>query len=449
MLQAQRWLLILAALCAVVIAVIRASIQSVTIDEADSYIFFVNRSFHWVLYPSSNNHVLNSLLMWITTHSLGSSGLTLRMPALLGAILYIVTCYFLSRRITDQFILQFSLLICLTYNPFILDFLVAARGYSLALAFLTAAIAIPLWDGLSLRSACILASLALGFSFTANFSFAFVDLAAFLAIVLWAMERRGTESPVRVVARCVLPGLAVAVLICGYTVANWKRSEIWWGAQSLQEMTESLVLSSLYQLNPRFWPGFYRAVYFVKPLLLPALGILCVVQLAVTRLEGSWFEDARARRLGRYAAALGGIGVLAVFVHWLAFRIDHFPLPMGRTGIYLVPLLTLIAGIIAAAPARSAISRWLHRAIIGVFICLACYFLLCLRVSYFKEWQWDADVKDVYSVLAQYNHAFGVKDVGMTWWYCSALNYYRTVSNAETFAEFRAGQAEPTGDESI
>ena len=58
------------------------------------------------------------------------------MPALLGAVIYIVTCYFLCRSITDRFSLQFPIFVCLVFNPFILDFMVAARGYSLANAFL-------------------------------------------------------------------------------------------------------------------------------------------------------------------------------------------------------------------------------------------------------------------------------------------------------------------------
>jgi hypothetical protein len=88
--------------------------------------------------------------------------------------------------------------------------MVAARGYGLADAFLLAAIAVPVWHRLkgqpSLRTCCVLASLALGLSFAANFSFAFVDATTFLAILLWAIPRRGEESIARIVEFCVLPG---------------------------------------------------------------------------------------------------------------------------------------------------------------------------------------------------------------------------------------------------
>jgi hypothetical protein len=427
----EEWVLRLAALFAVAWAVIRAAVQSITVDEADTYFWFVAKSEVW--HPYSNNHILNSLLMWITTHAFGNSILAIRAPALLGGCLYVAICYFLCRAITDQLILQLPFFICLTYNPFILDFMVAARGYSLASAFLLAAIAIPVWRRMTLRISCVLASLALGLSFSANFSFAFVDLATFLAIMTWAIRRREGASIVRIVGFCALPGLAVALLICGYPLARWPAGAFWESAHSLSEMTQSLVDSSLYQLNPWFRGGLMEDL---KPLLLPALGILCVWRLIVTRVQG-W--------RGKFAAALSGIVVLSVAMNWLAFRFQILPLPLGRTGIYLLPLVTLIAGIVAAAPARAVISEWLRRSITVVFICLALYFLACLRLTYFKEYQPGAEVKQVYSVLTRLHHAYGVTDVGVAGEYLSSLNYYQMRSKREalTFALFDSPVHEP------
>jgi hypothetical protein len=102
-----------------------------------------------------------------------------------------------------------------------------------------------------------------------------------------------------------------------------------------------------------------------------------------------------------------------------------------------VTLCTLGAGIIAAAPGRNALSRWLHRALIATLLGLACYFVLCLRLSYFKEYRWNADVKQVYVVLARLNHAQGVTDIQSAGVFVTALNFYREVSGQETFPEFR------------
>lgn len=432
----ERWLLILTGVFAFVWAVVRARAQSITLDEADTYFWFVDTSD--VFYGFPNNHVLNSLLMWMTTHAFGLSSLTARMPALLGAAVYIAACYFLCRNVTERFSIQFPVFICLILNPFLLDFMVAARGYSLANAFLMVAIAIPVWHRVqartSIHASCAWASLALGLSFVSNFSFAFVDLAAFLAIVTWAVRR---ERSVRIVGYCVLPGLLVTLAIGGYPLTHMRRGDLYYGAQSLAEMTRSLVDATLYQINPRFGGSLYKVMRFLKPRMLPALGILCVCQIVVTR------------RLGRLASALAGIAALSVLMHWLTFRFDHLALPLSRTGIFLLPLLTLLAGAIAATPAPSMVAQWLRWGITGVFICLACYFVICLRAEYFKEYEYDRDVKDVYAVLARLNHEYGVADAVASGVYASSLNFYRVASGKESFPEFRPVAGEFPAGKSI
>ena len=137
----QRAGLAAAAMFAVVWAVFRACTQAITVDEATTYFWFASGSQYTPWWPSSNNHVLNSLLMWVSTHIFGVSALSVRLPALIGAIVYVCVCGFLCRRLIDRFSLQFPVFVCLVYNPFILDFMAAARGYSLANACLLAAIA--------------------------------------------------------------------------------------------------------------------------------------------------------------------------------------------------------------------------------------------------------------------------------------------------------------------
>ncbi|HEY2842512.1 MAG TPA: hypothetical protein VGJ09_02635 [Bryobacteraceae bacterium] len=441
---------IIAALFAIFWAILRACTQSLTVDETDTYLWFVAKSASRVWEPFPNNHLLNSLLMWVFTHSFGPSSLTLRLPALCGAALYIAISYFLSRGITDRFSLQFPVFICLVYNPFILDFMSAARGYSLANAFLLAAIAIPVWhrqpSGPSLRRSCTLASLALALSFLAVFAFAFVDLAVFFALAVWAIRRRGDDSIVRILLHCALPGLLLALVAAGYPLAHWPSKELWYGAHSLREMKNGLIEASLHQLNPRFGDArWYRAIYRLKPLLLPVLALFCVCRVAVAGLDGSYNRDVRARWLVKFAAALSAILAFTLLLHWLAFRFNGLPLPKTRTGIFLLPLCTLLAAVIAASPARSRISQWLRRGTTAAIFCLACYFLLCLRVSYFEEYQFDADLKDVYSVLARLNHTYGINDVAAHALYYSPLEFYRVRSNRETFTEFLDVDALPSG----
>jgi hypothetical protein len=56
---------------------------------------------------------------------------------------------------------------------------------------------------------------------------------------------------------------------------------------------------------------------------------------------------------------------------------------------------------------------------------MAAYFLLGLRLTYFKEWYWDADVQKTYAVLSCLNREHQVTHVASTWSYHSALNFYQ------------------------
>src|SRR5437879_1925259 len=127
---------------AVCVLAVRACLQSITIDEATSFLMFSKTPWaaHW--WPSSGNHVLNSLLMRLVTTVFGVSEPAVRAPALFGGVVYIGSAFYLSVLVTGRKLLQVTLFICLVYNPIVLDYLVAARGYGLALGFYLAALAI-------------------------------------------------------------------------------------------------------------------------------------------------------------------------------------------------------------------------------------------------------------------------------------------------------------------
>ena len=75
---------------------------------------------------------------------------------------------------------------------------------------------------------------------------------------------------------------------------------------------------------------------------------------------------------------------------------------MDRTAIWIVPLCVLAIG------AAAVNARPLH----AMLYVTSFYFLLCMRLNYFKEWNWDADVNRIYPVLAWYNHTYGVRRCG-------------------------------------
>lgn len=109
--------------------VYRAATQSFTTDEALTANLYVDAPFRDVLtnYDASN-HVLHTLLMRASAAALGAWELPLRMPSLLGGASYLAAAFLLAKRLLGRgplFLLAFA---TLSLNPFVLDFLSAARG---------------------------------------------------------------------------------------------------------------------------------------------------------------------------------------------------------------------------------------------------------------------------------------------------------------------------------
>jgi hypothetical protein len=186
-------------------------------------------------------------------------------------------------------------------------------------------------------------------------------------------------------------------------------------------MFATVARASLYRLNPQIVnPILLQLLDHVKPFLVPALLVLAAWQ---------WVRWRPA-----ISGALLGILTASVAAHWLLWLLLRVPLPMDRTAIWIVPLSVLAIG--AAAANRRALTVMLYL--------MSFYFVLCLRLNYFKEWDWDADVNKIYPVLAWYNHTYGVRDVASDWLYVASLNFYRVQSGRESFGEIEGPQQLPT-----
>jgi hypothetical protein len=455
--------LIATAIFALVWAIARAKLQSITIDEADTYFLWVApgpSAWHLATVPvregtagafspNSNNHILNSLLIRFFTSWLGLSPLTIRIPALIGATLYIGGVLFLSGLITSTRSLRLVFLVCLIFNPFFFDFYVAARGYSLALAFLTWAVAIPaavLRDReeplfRAMLAAAAASSLCVALSFTANFSFAFADAAILFSVWLWmcyctfagirTWERLRQHTAL--LAAVALPGLLLGYAFCGSTLRNFPKSQLFFGATSTAESLKSVIGPTLYELNPRLLgTGLTIALTSPSRVLLPLIGALamcCAIfifreRAALRRSGFGWQLD--------FALVIAGSGVFAFSLHWFCFRLFGVLLPRARTAMYLVLFATLVVGLITAVPVMSKPGRTCRGLLASILFVMAVYFVLCLRLTHFQQWQFDSECNRVFQVAEDYGERLGVKEIPSHWFYVSSLNFYARLSGRAT-----------------
>lgn len=245
--------------------------------------------------------------------------------------------------------------------------------------------------------------------------------------MLFALLRacRAGVRPRRALLACTVPGFVLTAFLTGSILAAWPKGQFVFGAVSLGETFRSVVEASLFEVNPYLVnPPLHRVLEHGSFLLFPMLSVACLWRVLCLARRRSLLRDPR----GRWAVAAAAIAAAAIAAHWLLFRVFHILLPKERTAIYFVPLFFLIAGTVAAIPGGGLAAR----ASKCTLVVAAAYFVLCLRLTYFKEWKYDADVKETYSVLSYYNHNSGLEDIMTNWRYTAALNFYRAQSGHET-----------------
>lgn len=421
------------AVVALCIVVARACIQSITIDESASYLLYAGASWpsHW--YPANANHVLNSILMRLATSLFGISELTVRMPAILGAAIYIAAAVYLCVLLTERKLLQIPLFICLVYNPFVLDYLVAARGYSLAVGFLLAGIAVIAStmlreDETRLQKKCVLGSILLALSFASNFSFAIVDGMTMLVFFGWAAKRKISA---RLLVSCFLPGITVALVICGSVLREWPKGQFVFGAESVSEMRQSLMDATFDELNPSIVNPLLLQSFDRGEKVLRFISVFALLFLVITALRGSHDSVLTLTRL------LVTIAALTFLWHWLAFRTVHLLLPKYRTGLFFIPLLTLAFGGALGSKRTGAVGY----TGIGVLIAVACCFVGCLRLGFFKEWKFNEDTKHLYWLADDLHRRCGVVDFCIDWRYHVTFNFYREAYRNVSVKEFEGSSS--------
>src|SRR5579872_1776708 len=340
--------LICLAIAALCIVVIRACLQSITVDEADSFLQYARnpQPSHW--WPVSDNHVLNSLLTRLTTTIFGVSNLTVRLPALLGALLYIGSALYLCLLVTNRKLLQWLLFVCLVYNPMLLDYLVAARGYSLAIGFFLAAVAliasamITAGNGAKLLGQCAWVSVLLALSCSANLSFAIANGVTLTLFLLWTICQYGRSDYLRLAVAGYLPGLLVGFILCGSVVLNWPKGELYFGSKHLPEMWAAFAKGSFDNLNPNLINPLllhaFQPIQSLGPWIVAFVALFLFAYMEIRRWRNL---DPQSQALGDFVRLVTLISAVTLLFHWLAFKIIHIPLPKDRTGLFFLPLWTL------------------------------------------------------------------------------------------------------------
>src|SRR5579864_6568289 len=451
----KNWPVTITAGFALIWIVHRAMVQSITLDEANTFRYWVAPDLptHWA--PHANNHVLNSLLMRLSIWVFGLSHLSVRAPALLGGVLYVSATYGFCKLLSQDLVLTWALFICFVYNPFVMDYLVAARGYGLALGFLSLAMYLFARAVMTLQkpgdqeilyyaktiSACV------AVSFCANFSFAYANAFLLGAFLVWAIQeqrRRGEMAYWRLALACVVPLFLILFGLAGSTLVRFSRDQLVWGARSLSQTWGDIREASFPDLN----------AYLVNPLLADFLGVIQrngvmaaltgVTTYLILLLFSGRLRYLREKSRLRLAGSLAAVLVLTLLAHWLQFKFLKILLPFERTSLFFVPLATAVVGVILSMQPSTLAERAVRGFAVAVLCATGIYFIGTLRDSYFREWKICADLKAAFPVAVDQCRRAGIRQAACDLNYTATLNFYRILYKADV-DEFPDTEAMPSG----
>ena len=432
------------------LSVYRAKTQTIAHDEALTYEWFLDQGVEHVLHYNPANHVLQTLLAKPIVKVLGVSEFTLRLATLFGTAVYLASVYLLCRQLFGEGLVFVLTVAMLALNPLAIDFMAAARGYSLSLAGLT--VAMYLFARLTARGeldvrdkewrwGCSIASASLALSITANFTN--IVPAACLA-VLFGVEALGGPTALRrfrdrrlmdFAKYFLFPGAATGFCILWpYLIqARLVQSTIHlqsasaalrdiFTASFLYRWSDDL-LNDLGAVTPA--PGSWQArvtdlgIY----LLLPLLFGLALLGVALALRSKGAERSAQIISCRVFAGAAAGSVVMTQVLH-LVTKIDY---PNSRYCMFLIPLFT-IGGTLAA---REVSLRWPWSLLKGFGLLVAALivfdYALSLNTKYFRYNAYDVISLDLFRTLEKDARWRGltIARVGGTWWYEPEVNFYR------------------------
>jgi uncharacterized membrane protein len=319
-----RWFL--AALIAV--NLYRAMTQSVTPGEAWNYDRFIGPTWRESLaHFDVNNHVLNTLLVRISTSCFHLTELSLRLPSLLAGVFYLWVVFRMARRWFGDGLQFLAVVGLLTLNPLVVDALSEARGYGLALACWMWALDLLLESAESFSAQKLnLAFTCLGLSVAASLAFAAPAVALLVVFLVWSKSRADGVPPgwVRPPARVLVLVFflsAFVLLVIPLNRAEWKTLAV--GATSLRQTINEITALSL---------GTSLKVF----------GAMARVAVALAALAGAAASLRYWRwRDGALVALTGASLALTLVLLIAAHRWLHTPFPQ-EGAVYLIPIAVLI-----------------------------------------------------------------------------------------------------------
>jgi hypothetical protein len=445
----------------------RAATQSIVHDEALTWQWYLSGPASAIFQSyTANNHFLATVLFRISTTLFGSSEFAMRLPTVLAGAWFFWTVFRLCRLVFGDGWLFLLSCAALTLNPLLLDFLVAARGYGLAVAGLFWALYQMLsWfhdssNGVAerlLHQRLWKAALGCSIAVATNLTFlmpVFILAAAFCVLIVRSGQKpasvsvpavppaskahkksskkskpeaaRASARPYASLIHFIVPVVVLALAFLLAAPIDLARGEDFYtGAPTAMASLRNLVDSSFaYSNSSGALQKIEQISSDVALIVFPVLALAAMIVVWLTRQP--W------RSMVELATGLASLAVVGSAILLLAAHlVSGIPYPEDRTGIYFIPLTTLAAlGLVRMLTERLQLTRWIGFAVAILLALFALEFGAQWNVKSFLVWRYDADTKRIFEAMEAAPKPSVPVRLGVSWVLEPALNYYRDVRKA-------------------
>ncbi len=400
---------------------------SFTHDESNTFNRFVQQESVWEILtyhkPIANNHLLNTLLMKGFSKVFGAHDLILRMPNILAFISYIVFSFMLVNLANSRLVLPIWIL--MVANPYLLDFFALARGYGLAIAFMTGSVFffskhINLKKEKDLAWAIFLGCLAMLSNFTLIYYLVSLIIIANIYWVAYPNQKSFIKYN-KVSIGALIPILYVLLVPIRKMVEN---NQLYLGGN--EGFWSNTVISLIESIR-------YEKSYFLPTIQIAEWFVIVVTAGAIITLITLFIKRTPFTKSFEYLA----FGTLAlIFIAFIA-TVAHYLLDtkffISRTALFLYPLFIFTIACLG--------SIWVKVKKVRPFTLILLYaFAGLMTLHTFKsqttkvylDWRYDANTETMLKLLDQRLSGEPRKrqiDMGISWRFQPTINYYRNTKN--------------------
>lgn len=393
--------------------VIRAVNIPFTVDEAWTYLIFLKGSFWDVIActdPSSNNHILNSLLTKICA-LFSLSEFSLRLPNVLAFLFYLYSAYKIATLLFRNSVTGLLVFAAMLFSGPLIQFFSLCRGYGLGFSFLTFAVyqLIAVLEHKE-RKRIHIACTAVIFAAFSNFSLIPGVLSVLAAS--YFIELKFTEGRNAWLKAIKIPAVYTVLLLAliAYPLHRMtSTSQFYFGGDrnfinsTLQSMLEDMAPNLLYK---HYRPFLIAAVMFI--------GFALVVPLG-------YFIRSKEKIRAEFAGPF--ILLCTIVIINLQYYVFGTLFIQYRTAVYLYPLI-----IIAFFSAIKIISY--NKAVASTLLGIGCvsffgfYFISRMNITETKDWWFDAYNKKILAYAIQHKPAGRKIKIYATYMSANSFNYY-------------------------